>query len=926
MKTIITVLLCCLSLTFCQLCYDTAVSGHTQCGSSPWENTNCSSINGVIYCDKSCRKIQVPGSEHEVVSCQKVNGKSLVCETECLGLGGSHKCSGTPQYCSEYTCKISSDCFCDFHKYNTQFECDILGEWELASTVQLKFSIKEPTFEPFMGNSNPWTMGPARRSVNRNVGVTISFVTPYIVVGTQFPEWTNILTTKDGLSNMNNCTNMTRCDVLLGPRYFINPGKVKVVVFYNDTLQMEKEFDIGIQTRCEVPNCVFCSSMYYDFVCYPPMFKVFLITLLVAAFLAILIMIGFVVKLIWKYSLLGKLFRCCKECKNRRRNKRENDEEAGFTEYTEEEIQSAEDYTSRTKKNKKNAGRNVQLFAIALLFTFAIPGLLPLVDAAPCAQGITISSEASQCLYDGDIETCTIHVNSLLSIPGPGLSSCLTILDDKEEVLATVEISFERMIERAPLQVLYYTAPWGGASMSERNCPWEYMCGDSLNPGGCSSYNPVNDPSAQGLIPSWIMAYQGTSRCDSQCGCAGCGCFSCAASCVYSRGAIIPFAGIVEVARPISIHRSPVIKVTITTDSTSNTEEKEGKNEDIVILTNFTLRVEGSLSGSTTIFGAEKITTSAFDSRMGTASEVNAPVVGSLGDIQANNPASLGPWGQYKLAAGLFTANPTSASTNYAFAGSGWHVRSVHDILPTTRGTTTWTKSGATLVGLNTDPGALLLTLQTPQGFSVQRRVNVVCPEVTKAVLSGCLSCDQSATLTITARSTCAEGMALVTATGTLTILTTSITLTDAPKEFNIRVHSAERENSGTLTLTSGPHSASIDYSGNLYPEELVVIVNGTFDVNNDPDASGGVDISDWFSDLPNVWQIILGVLGAIVAVAVAIVAIILIVKLVRFIKSNKVKYEKLEDEETIDMEAIDQKDYPKRTFFEKLKGGIKKI
>ena len=309
-----------------KICFKTQVDNFDSGCEGPWSNTSCIISNGITHCDKSCRRTQISGVTKVKISCRGLRGYTG-CKNKCKGDEGNRTCSGTKSYCDKYGCSLSNKCYCDLHIYDTQFQCDISGEWRDAEITYVMFSAKEYEFVMPQGNPTPWGVLSNRQRVHASrqarsslfiktnlqrdrralaSGLTISFETPRIIVGTQNPEWNNVLVSKDGISEMNAC-NTTRCEILLSSRFFINPGKVKVVVYLNDTFEAERSFNVGIQSRCDIPNCIFCAEMYYDFVCYPIMFKIFLISLLVASLLASIIMVGFIVKMILKYSLIS----CC---------------------------------------------------------------------------------------------------------------------------------------------------------------------------------------------------------------------------------------------------------------------------------------------------------------------------------------------------------------------------------------------------------------------------------------------------------------------------------------------------------------------------------------------------------------------------------------------------------------------------------------
>jgi len=354
-----------------------------------------------------------------------------------------------------------------------------------------------------------------------------------------------------------------------------------------------------------------------------------------------------------------------------------------------------------------------------------------------------------------------------------------------------------------------------------------------------------------------------------------------------------------QVMRPISVRNQPQLSVNFTTSVGSEVTVVDVTGFDMQIGLNFSLTIQGSLTGSVTVFGDQRVVVTSDRATMGAASAPNAPVKGAVGDIQANSPAEFSPFIPFKYASGLWTALPTSSQTNYLFEGPGWFARASHDTLPTVRGTTLWTYSSGNLVGLNSNPGSVIATLRTNQPVKVSRKVNIVCPEIYNATLDGCYSCDQGATITIFAKSRCSEGAALVQIDGTFTVGTTSVTLSTSPGIYTLRVTSASPSNQGTLRLSSGNYKAEIIVTGTLVHEDLVVNQNQTLS-----NVTGGqptfIDFQSWFDGLAS-WMKGLLVTGMVIAAIVAAIVIaVVIYKVVGSIRRARVesRYEKLQDDE----------------------------
>jgi len=363
-----------------------------------------------------------------------------------------------------------------------------------------------------------------------------------------------------------------------------------------------------------------------------------------------------------------------------------------------------------------------------------------------------------------------------------------------------------------------------------------------------------------------------------------------------------------SVNRPISVALQPVVSFNFTSESYSTYDEVHVTSFEFSIGNNMTGTIEGTLSGSTTSFGDQRVVIGPNSASMGSASAPNSPVVGSVGDIQGTSPGQFDAYGTFSYASGIFTPNPTSTATNYLFSSNGIAARSSHDTLPTNRGTTLWSISGGSLVGLNSNPGAVLLTLRSDHPITITKTVNVVCPEILNATLEGCYSCDQSASIVVFARSRCSAGSALVTTDGTYNRLTPSLVLETEYQMHIVKVHSVIDINSGTLTLSSGSHSDSVLVEGTLVSEDLIVTPPGDF-TNTTTDQGGGplIPFADWFAGLSDLFKGLL-VTGMIIGgIIFLIVVIYFMVKGGRALKRAKMS-RRLEDMEDNQKEQLIKK------------------
>jgi hypothetical protein len=294
--------------------------------------------------------------------------------------------------------------------------------------------------------------------------------------------------------------------------------------------------------------------------------------------------------------------------------------------------------------------------------------------------------------------------------------------------------------------------------------------------------------------------------------------------------------------------------------------------------------VVGSLSGSTEEFGTNKIIDRGTGVYLGPAAITGAFTRGVPGDIQGNSIndfafPSVDPntnHGSFQFAPDLTTAQFTTQQTSYSFAQPG--LDSVVDgqylKFPAVIGSTLYTYSNGQLVGTDSQPGALLVSLYTTKPFNLSRRVDLVCPEIESINCAGCFKCLEGSQLLISARSTCNSGPANIAiySDQNLTLFTYSIMLNLSFSPLIIQLGSFDKYVLGHLRLFSGSKEATHDFQCTFdSPPGL--------DDRNESFPHGWVSVSsspiDWFNNLTGPWQIIKWV---VIAIIITIVVMALIV------------------------------------------------
>jgi hypothetical protein len=694
-----------------------------------------------------------------------------------------------------------------------------------------------------------------------------------LIVNTPLPLDTRVLVVSGGISGLYLCAN-SLCLIGLPDDMFYNPGSLSVTVYINDTLDSVTSIPYVSFTTCNIPQCVFCDQFFTGFGCLPWQFQM-------VAILVIIICILVIVVLLYKIICGARQITCCQGCGKSVTNK--------FKAWRERRSAG-----SGSEVPMDSMGSTPFKKIVFLMLLFA-----PLALANNCASGINVPVTASSCTVTATTETCSLSLSDLITIPAPGLDACLTFTGAGGAVFGTMIITYEQMVVDAPLALQYVTSMWSGASYSNKQCNWGFLC------GSCANYDPTTNPEVCNpgqttgcLFDAFSQQYPGNSICTSQCGCAGCNCISCDAACVYSRFWIVPEGLFCEVYQPISIGYRPQVTVNITIMGVSNVY-----TVDIVSLTtsvgsDFSITIEGSLAGSESLIGSNAVLQCSNGyNAFAPASAANAPIVGSIGDIQGNSYSSFNadPKASFIFASGIASPLYTSTATNYVFAAPGLKSinagTSPYPKFPTLLGSVLWSVNGPTLIGVDASPGALVMTVSTTSELSVTRDINQVCPVATSGNITGCYSCSQGATIVLLAHSRCLAGAAVVTSTGDCDITSPSVVLSTSDQYLNVKVTSTVADPVCTVTLTAPGYSSSVEITGTLVRQDLIVVQNGTYSANATvgdglalPDLSG---INGWFSGLAAWAQ---GLVITAIVVASVIAAAVVIYFAIKWIRLYRLK------------------------------------
>lgn len=654
----------------------------------------------------------------------------------------------------------------------------------------------------------------------------------------------------------------------LGPEYFDISGTLTVYLQFSDSSNSAYSFELVGRSTCIFQDCVYCWGAYDNFSCIPSSYKVAFWIVFVLILLLILLCLPVLVTLLANiikclFAPVCCIYRNAKKVHKIRAVKStanfvgsklkyfqvdpadlesqsqaecdESDPEADNTIdfYEEERKRKDTRVDSRQipqpinktmfqykvpEKRTMSASRSIPKTSQGLLLCVCVAMVFTCVSGQSCGSGLTISSSAFTCTQVSPGQsTCSVGINSLITIQGIGQSACFTLVDPNNITIGNGIITYVAMTDTISLSKAYYTSDWYGVSQSSHRCN---------SAGGCSTDQCSQSQARNGngnLNNPSILNFPGATICHSSCQCISCsGCVLCAPSCLYSGYGIVPQGDIYLVSSLSARTHSPIITVQFTTQ---NGNVLSGSFQTLLGATPvsnnyFSVSVVGTFASTFTEFGTNQVISDLSNGQnfLYTAAIVNQPNLGNTGDIQANSASNIGTQSAtFRYTPTIVSYAAGDYSDTYTFHTSGVsQTKTFWTSLPSVVQGNAWSLSSAsTLISNVTIAGAVAINLKTAANFQITRTINVVCPSGGTVTASGCYNCNSGVVLVLQGTmSTCSSGAVQITSDMPyLNILTTSIVLTQYSNGYKIYATTSQSAVQGNLILTGTGSSIKIPVS-----------------------------------------------------------------------------------------------------------------
>lgn len=625
----------------------------------------------------------------------------------CQSCWGNSDCNNTNNFCSKTLINLSST-LVDLANNSITFQDSEFTYYEPnfreSSIGGMFFDCEDPRYTDFYVCQ--MSQGPEKRSEET---VVVSYSDKTIYVTTPDMSLTSIQWFLNEHKDIFICGN--DCQYTLKPSYLIKDGVLNVKVFISDMLVAQRSFNIKSTDTCQIQECSFiCFSYITNFVCYSSSTQAMLGFSLVSSIIVLSVLIGaFIYKC---YGCLGNKF---------------------FVHI------------------KGDNNIPLQTLSLCLLICLIISPV-----GAQCMSTTAISSNINQCTNMFGNHTCKLALNTMITLPNLGNKVCMFLFSPDGHQLGTINISYITSLLVAKTTFQYFSVPWLGSSCSQRDCRNDGVCNlDS----GC----PLNETEMSHSLAGECLNYPGKTTCRSSCGCAGCGCFFCSDACLISRYYIKPdnYDGYMKVYSIDYVEAFPRVFV----------EYQLGLNEKKYFFMdlkgsythdNMTFSLVGSLSSVIPAFSNKGFVSYRGNTYIAPISTYGNPQYGTVGDIQSQSSVFAMGRDSFIIPSSSIESVAGQYTINYLFPSKGSDLLNEFSVLPQTIGGITWSSNITYPVGLNPNPGAVQLFLNSDL-FDLRYLMTSVCPKITDIFINGCYNCPQKMTFSILASSLCDSGSVKVT-------------------------------------------------------------------------------------------------------------------------------------------------------------------
>jgi len=487
--------------------------------------------------------------------------------------------------------------------------------------------------------------------------------------------------------------------------------------------------------------------------------------------------------------------------------------------------------------------------------------IMMIAVAQPCDDVKTFKFDSDSVVNGVLVKTTDVVIN----MNRIGSTVCLN-LDDGNQTVGNIELKLRNHRILFDGDLMYKTSSWTNGVAVRKRCPSTQGC-----PGGrkCEFSGACASVDGQCQLEGEAINLPGETRCQSSCGCAGCGCGVCSDGCLFSRFAIKNNEDDYLVHNIFQSKNAVDFELKFVLGNEEFSRRITQNLGDTFTHQNFSMSLVGSDIDGSQFFGQDCWVSSSTSDWLLPCSPLNAPIASGIGDLQYSGSTVNYQWSAVQH-------NPVDKDkVQFVIPAQGVRLLTSSRQLPLNRGSCLISYNSSRGIQCNWQ-GAVQesLHISIPAGFSLIREINSCSVKGSLVSQEGCSRCVEGFSLSFKIESECQTNVQF--RSDSWTIFNQFHSVIPGSQEVVVRVYTNQVTNNGRIELISDTVQY-FDLSFHAPELNRTIENNSTRLIGTSPDGKLIIDsgfLSGLFGNIPT-WSkilIMIAIAGGIILGAFLVV------------------------------------------------------